>query len=64
MKCLDCPLKFTGQRGRIFNAECKGHIKPLQTKIEILDTQTSFLTLDIHTSQNGRYKERKKKGNV
>jgi hypothetical protein len=39
----------------------KDTYKPSETKIEILDTQTSFLILDIHTAQNGRYEDRKEK---
>jgi hypothetical protein len=30
MKCLDCPLKYTGQTGRIFNTRYKEHIHAIR----------------------------------
>jgi hypothetical protein len=30
MKCQDCPLKYIGQTGRIFNIRYKGHIRAIK----------------------------------
>jgi hypothetical protein len=31
MKCLDCPLKYTGQTGRTFHNRYKEHIESIRT---------------------------------
>jgi hypothetical protein len=31
MKCLDCPLKYVGQTGRMFNVRYKGHIHAIRS---------------------------------
>jgi hypothetical protein len=41
--------------------DAKDIYMPLEKKIEILHIQNSFLIMNIHTAQNGRYKDRKGK---
>jgi hypothetical protein len=31
MKCLDCPLKYIGQRGRAFHTRYKEHIQAIRS---------------------------------
>jgi hypothetical protein len=67
MKCLDCPLKYIGQTGRIFNTKYKEHMHDIRSNISnsgysnhILNTGHTYGTITdtmviITTGRNGKY---------
>jgi hypothetical protein len=67
MKCLDCPFKYVGQTGRIFNVRYKEHIHAIRSNNSnsrysnhILNTGHTYGTITdtmdvIRTGRKGRH---------